>query len=746
MTTTPASIAVERKADRTRQRLGELLLLEGLISQQMLDTALAESIATGVQLGRVLVRSGAIGEDDLAQALSRQLAIVFVNLNRFAFRPEVVWLLSETDARRLRAVVLEDQGARLLVGLADPSDFHALDELERILKRDIALAACSESQMLAAFDRVYAPLADTASQAAKAKSSRKVSEPIEQKAAQPRMRLGDLLLSEGLITQQVLDSALAESTATGKRLGRVLVDNGAIREDKLALVLSRQLDIQFINLNRFTFDPEVVKLLPEAAARRFRAVILADHGDSLRVALADASDANTKDELERFLRRNITLAACSESHLLAAFDRLYRRTDEISGHARALEKDIGSGVDFGQLLGSNAPGDAPVMRLLQSLFEDAIQVRASDIHIEPQEHSLQIRFRVDDMLLPQTKADVRIAGALAQRMKLMAGLDISERRLPLDGRFSIKVRQREIDVRLSTLPGQHGESIVLRLLDQSGAVRNLDAVGMPALMLERMRHIITGGSGMVLVTGPTGSGKTTTLYAALAEVDVASQKVITVEDPVEYRLPGIVQVQVNEKIELTFARVLRATLRQDPDVVLVGEMRDMETAEIGLRAALTGHMVLSTLHTRDAPSTLFRLFDMGCPPYMVATSLRAVLAQRLLRLNCGSCSQMHISSAQEQAWLIAIGGEAAALTQSYRGVGCSHCNNTGYRGRTGVFEMLVMDSVLTEAAVNSDPARFMVLARERMQGGTLADHALALVRERRTSIAEAMRIASMDDD
>ena len=560
------------------------------------------------------------------------------------------------------------------------------------------------------------------------------------------MRLGELLLAEGLITQQALDAALVESRLTGKRLGRVLSSHGTVSEDKLALLLSRQVDLPFVNLSRFVLRPEIVKLLPEATARRFLAVVLEDRGDSLLVGFGDPSDFNAQDAVERILKRDIMPAACAESQLLAALDRIYRRTDEISGHARALERDIGSVGDFGKAPVADAPGDAPVMRFLQSLFEDAIQVQASDIHIEPQERSLQIRFRIDDILVPQAEADGSISAAVAQRLKLMAGLDISERRLPLDGRFSITVRQRDIDVRLSTLPGQHGESIVMRLLDQSGAVRGLDAIGMPPQMMERLRNILAAGSGMVLVTGPTGSGKTTTLYAALSEIDVVSQKVITVEDPVEYRLPGIVQVQINEKIELSFARVLRGTLRQDPDVVLVGEMRDAETVEIGLRAALTGHMVLSTLHTRDAPSALFRLLDMGAPAYMVATSLRAVVAQRLVRLNCTSCAQAHPLSAQEHVWLTSVGGAEAAATSAVRGAGCSHCNGTGYRGRVGLYEMFVMDLALTDAAVHSDPAQFMALARKRMQGSRLVDHALDLVRERRTSVAEAMRVASMDED
>lgn len=488
-----------------------------------------------------------------------------------------------------------------------------------------------------------------------------------------------------------------------------------------------------------------MKLLPESAARRYRALVLDKHGADLLVAMADPIDVGALDEIERQLKRRIAPAACPESQVLAALDRMYRRTDEISGHARALQKDIGEALPAAQAAGEPRE-DAPVVRLLQSLFEDAVQVRASDIHIEPQERGLQIRFRIDGVLRQQAESDARIAGPLTQRLKLMAGLDISERRLPMDGRFSAHAREREIDVRMSTLPGQYGESIVLRLLDQSGTVRGLDGIGMPAPMVESLRSILKTSEGMVLATGPTGAGKSTTLYAALTEIDRVGRKVVTVEDPVEYRLPGIVQVQVNDKIDLTFARVLRATLRQDPDVVLVGEMRDAETVEIGMRAALTGHLVLSTVHTRDAPSATVRLLDLGAPTYMVATCLRAVIAQRLCRLNCARCSAEHAPSAQEHAWLRLIGGEEGGRIGVRRGAGCAYCGGTGYHERTGLYEMFVMDETLVDAAVAGGTARLLGAAREAMRGQTLADHAFALVREGRTSVAEAMRVSNAGEE
>lgn len=569
--------------------------------------------------------------------------------------------------------------------------------------------------------------------------------PVVASGRPEKLRLGDVLVQQRLISQEQLQQTLELQRQTGKKVGRLLIEMGAITEDLLANGLARQLRIPFVNLKTFPFRPEIVKLLPESAARRFRALVLEEKGDALLVALADPLDLFAYDELTRLLKRSVLIAAVPESQLALAFDRLYRRTEEITGLARALERDIGDAVDFGELTVSVGAEGAPVVRLLQSLFEDAVQVGASDVHIEPQENSLQIRVRVDGVLQVQTQADKRIGAALAQRLKLMAGLDISEKRLPQDGRFSVRVKTHTVDVRLSTLPTNYGESAVMRLLNQGSGMKRLDQIGMPTDMLKRFRDLLGRNSGLVLVTGPTGSGKTTTLYAALAEINADELKVITVEDPVEYRLPGLTQVQVNDKIDLTFARVLRATLRQDPDVILVGEMRDAETAEIGLRAAITGHLVLSTLHTRDAISTPFRLLDMGVPPFMVATSLQAVIAQRLVRLNCVECAAPHAPTPQEQSWLSAMVDDLEPVLAK-RGTGCSSCNGTGYSGRQGVYELLEMDAVLTQAASRTDPAAFMKLARERMKGRTMSYHVLQLVRQGRTSLAEGLRIGFDADD
>ena len=544
-----------------------------------------------------------------------------------------------------------------------------------------------------------------------------------------KLKLGEVLLQQRLVSHDQLEQALKLQQQSGKKLGRLLVEAGVITDELLASVVAQELRIAFVNLKSFLFRADLVQLLPESAARRFRALVLDDKGDSLLVAMADPLDLFAFDEVTRLLKRPIVVAGVPENQLLLAFNRLYQRSEEISGHARALEKDLKGTVDFGELAATSSLESAPVVRLLQSLFENAMQMGASDIHIEPQEDKLQIRVRVDGVLQTQTLADKRIGAALAQRIKLMAGLDIAEKRLPQDGRFSVHIKQHTIDVRLSTMPTSYGESSVMRLLHQGPNMKRLDTIGMPADMLRRFREVLARASGLVLVTGPTGSGKTTTLYAALAELNAEELKIITVEDPIEYRMRSITQVQVNEKIDLSFARVLRSTLRQDPDVILLGEIRDTETAEIGLRAAITGHLVLSTLHTRDAMSTPFRLLDMGVPAFMVATSLQAVIAQRLVRLNCVECTAPVLASVQEQSWLDAMleAADSKDAVSPQGGSGCLACHGTGYAGRQGVYEWLEMDAVLTQAASRADPAAFMKAARERMRGHTLAQHVLELV-------------------
>lgn len=558
-----------------------------------------------------------------------------------------------------------------------------------------------------------------------------------------KIRIGDLLVEAKLISQNQLEEALAEQKKSGRKLGQVFIDNGYVSEQDILNTLSQQLSIPFVDLLRYNFNPATVRLIPEIQARRFRSIALADDDTGVLVGMADPTNIFAYDELSRILNRPIRLAVVRELDLLKTIDSVYRKTEEISGFAEELSDELtDSDVDLQQMLETADVADAPVVKLLQSLFEDAVQIGASDIHIEPDEGVLRIRQRVDGILQEHVMDEIRIAPALVLRLKLMAGLDISEKRLPQDGRFSIKVLERNIDIRISTMPVQYGECVVMRLLDQSGGILDLHELGLPDDIRERVEKIIRRPHGMLLVTGPTGSGKTTTLYSALKQLNVPEKKIITVEDPVEYRLLRVNQVQVNTDIGLSFGRVLRTTLRQDPDIVLVGEMRDEETAEIGLRAAMTGHLVLSTLHTNDAVSTVNRLLDMGIKSYLLASALHAILAQRLVRRICQSCLRPAELNEQQAAWLKSHGGEAIQKITFKQGAGCAHCNNLGYSGRIGVYELLEFDRELSDELAHGDSRSFAKLARNAKGFRALQTVALQYAVQGITTIEEVMRISA----
>ncbi|WP_394228330.1 GspE/PulE family protein [Pseudoalteromonas spongiae] len=556
-----------------------------------------------------------------------------------------------------------------------------------------------------------------------------------------KMRLGDLLVHEHIISEQQLNDALQAQKITGRKLGATLIEQQVIEETQLLRFLAQQLNVAFVNLDNEKLDPKVVKLIPEVYARRFRALALADLGESIQIAMSDPADLSSLDQLAPIIApKQIEIVVAQEQQILNAFDNLYRRTQDIESFASQLQEEYQETEEFELNALDENTSDATVVKLLQSIFEDAVQMRASDIHIEPDEGILRIRQRIDGILHENTLDQVAISAALVLRLKLMSGLDISEKRLPQDGRFNITIKGHNIDVRVSTMPVQHGESVVMRLLDQSAGLLTLDETGMPLKVLNKMRTALKRPHGMILVTGPTGSGKTTTLYGALSELNQSSKKIITVEDPVEYRLPRINQVQVNSKIGLSFASVLRTTLRQDPDILMVGEMRDQETVEIGLRGALTGHLVLSTLHTNDAITSAMRLIDMGAPSYLVASSLRAILAQRLVRRVCDKCASDYTPDAQELAWVNHINPRFSGA-QFKLGKGCNSCNQTGYRGRIGVFELLEMNEPMMDALRLADTQAFSEAARANPEFEPLSVMALDYASQGITSLEEVFRVA-----
>jgi len=557
-----------------------------------------------------------------------------------------------------------------------------------------------------------------------------------------RMRLGDLLVHENIISEAQLMDALGSQKTSGKKLGAALIDLGHLTEVQLLTFLAQQLNVEFIDISQRKIDPAVAQQLPEVHARRHRALVIDDDGMMVTLAMNDPADLNAIDAIELLVSpKQINLAAITETQLLEAFDQLYRRTRDIAAFAEQLSEEHGDDDEF-ELVGlADGDDDATVVKMLQSIFEDAVQIKASDIHIEPEEKLVRIRLRVDGVLQESIINEANVANALVLRLKLMASLDISEKRLPQDGRFNVKIKGHSIDVRVSTMPVQHGESVVMRLLDQSAGILGMEQSGMPKEMQEKLRFQMTRPHGMILVTGPTGSGKTTTLYGVLNELNEPGKKIITVEDPVEYRLPRINQVQVATKIGLDFSSVLRTTLRQDPDILMIGEMRDHETVEIGLRGALTGHLVLSTLHTNDAISSALRLTDMGAAGYLVASSLRAIIAQRLVRKNCEHCQTSHQLSQNEVNWMAHLSTTDIGAHHFTRGAGCQRCQQTGMSGRIGVFEFLEIDKDMAQALRKDDPDGFTQAATNCEGFETLATAALKYALEGIIPVSEVLRLA-----
>ncbi|MEW5791789.1 MAG: GspE/PulE family protein [Pseudomonadota bacterium] len=557
-----------------------------------------------------------------------------------------------------------------------------------------------------------------------------------------KIRLGDLLVQNGIISPIQLEQALALQKTSGHKLGRVLVENGLMPEQSLLNFLATQLNIPHIDLTQFRVEAALVNRLPETFARRFRAIPLKDQGGSILVGISDPTDIYALDELSRLLGKPVEAAVVSEAVLLELLPRFYKGVSQAAGLAEELVQEVAARSPD-ELLTETSAEDAPVVRFLNALLKDAVRMGASDVHLEPDAKLLRVRFRVDGVLHEQVTGEARIAAAVTSKLKLMANLDIAERRLPQDGRFNLTVEGRAFDIRVSTLPIRFGESIVLRLLDQSSVRLRFQQLGMDAAVEASLRGMVYQPHGLILVTGPTGSGKTTTLYAALNEINSVEKKIITVEDPVEYQLDLVNQVQVNPRIGLDFARVLRSVLRQDPDVVMLGEIRDQETAQIAMRAALTGHLVLSTLHTNDAASSLTRLLDLGVEPFVVSSSALGVMAQRLVRRICDKCKteDAAVPELLRARFARQLGVDVHDL-RFHKGRGCLACNNTGYKGRQAIHELIQVDAAVRAAIESGEIQVILDAAREQPQFQPLRIMALRLAVAGVTTLEEVARVTA----
>ncbi len=565
-------------------------------------------------------------------------------------------------------------------------------------------------------------------------------------------RLGELLVREDLITPLQLQKALEETKRSGGRLGAELAKLGFLEENELTAFLSRQYGVPSINLKEFEIDPDVIQLIPRDVVSKHQVIPVNRTGSTLIVAMADPSNIFAVDDIKFLTGYNVEVVVAAEQDIAEAEEKYYTQSVNFDDVMDDFEDgDIEFGEEGGEedediniLDLEKSAGDAPVVKLVNLILMDAIRKNASDIHCEPFEKQFRIRYRIDGMLYEVMKPPVKLKHAITSRLKIMAQLDIAERRLPQDGRIKMKLgRNREMDFRVSSLPTLWGEKVVLRLLDKSNLQLDMTKLGFEERTLERFKEAIYQPYGMILITGPTGSGKTTTLYSVLSELNKSTTNISTAEDPVEYNLFGINQVQMHDEIGLNFATALRAFLRQDPDIILVGEIRDFETAEIGIKAALTGHLVLSTLHTNDAPSSISRLLNMGIEPFLVSSSVLMIGAQRLVRTVCQDCKEPQ--EVTEQTLLdIGVKPEEAEEYEVHVGAGCRTCNNTGYKGRSACYEIMPMTEEIREFVLNG--ASTLEIKREAIRQGmkTMRMAALTKLKNGTSSLEEVVRMTAGD--
>lgn len=559
----------------------------------------------------------------------------------------------------------------------------------------------------------------------------------------PNKNITDIIIDKFKITESQLK--IAEETAKQQsiRLTQALIEHEFISEVDLAKVIAIENNVIFATLKDYQLTEKIVAKLPEVIARKYQAIVLEDNADEYLVGMTDPSDIFAYDEIAKHLDKPFKLAVVLADELNHSIDLLYRHRAEITEFAEELNEEISAkSINLDDFSIDTGVEDAPVVKLLSSLFTDAINMNASDIHIEPDKHVLRIRLRIDGDLQESIIEEKVIVSSLTLRLKLMSGLNIAEKRVPQDGRFNIIVKDQSVDIRLSTLPTQFGETVVMRLLNQSRGIVSYEELGIDKQLSDKITTIVNRPFGMLLVTGPTGSGKTTTLYSILNNINTANKKIISAEDPIEYHLPRINQVQIKENIGLTFTKVLHSALRHDPDVIMIGEIRDEESTKIALRASMTGHLVLATLHTNDAASSPVRLISMGVKSFLIANALSAVLAQRLAKKVCDKCAMTYTLTENDKAWLHKIDSTLITKASFRIGSGCTYCNNTGLHGRVGVFELLILNKEMIGALNNGDTKAYYEAVKADKSHKNLGSAALELSANGIIPLQEAYKVIS----
>ena len=715
-------------------KLGEMLISKGLITREALEQALVQQEKTGELLGKILLQEGKITETDLYRTLAEQAGIAFLeDTSGIEADPEIASLFLRTDALRYRAIPVAEEGGEVTVILGETRH---QEEVRRILNRPVRFFLTTPTAWEQLFERTYperARLGEILVQEGKlGREDLQQALKVQQRLGRSRS-IGEVLVELGYVTPEDIEEALQKQRSGGGRLEDTLVQSGKINPEMLAKSIAIQQGYPYIDPQETPPDPGVVMLVPEAMARRYTVFPHHLEGDALVVLMKDPRNIFAIDDLRMFTKREIKPAVATEDAILKLIERFYGHTGELEELAKEFARER---PEEEQPEASNLDDNA-IVRLVNTIIREAYLQDASDIHIEPRQDHVLVRIRVDGALREYTRLPKGAAPAIASRIKIMGHLDIAERRLPQDGRVRYRDHSIDLDLRLSTLPTVYGEKIVMRLLRRAADIPEIEHLGFAPSVFERFQEVIQKPYGIFLITGPTGSGKSFTTFSILKRIATPDKNTTTVEDPVEYEIPGINQTQVNPQAGLTFARALRAFLRQDPDIIMVGEIRDQETAQIATEAALTGHLVIATLHTNDAAGAITRLEEMGIELFNISASLIGVLAQRLVRRVCDHC---RVEVDPDPAVLNSLGLSAADLEGKtlYRGVGCERCGGTGYRGRYAIHELLVVDDVIRQAIVAGKSAtEIKALARERGMR-TLREDGIYKALEGITTLEEVM--------
>jgi type IV pilus assembly protein PilB len=721
----------------TSKRLGSIAIERGLLTEEGLAEAVAEQQRTGGLLGRILVKLGLLDEDALTQLLAEQLGLTYVtSIASEPFDEALASHLLRLDAVQFSAVPLRHDGGELVVAVADP---RRIADLEAILQVPCSFVAAPEAEVQKRIEVMYANdkgrLGETLLMTKKLKREQLRKALAEQAKLGKVKPLGEILVDLGYVTQLDVDEALNKQRSGGGRLEDTLVQSGKISPEMLAKSLAMQLNYDYVEEGNVKVDPMVVTLVPEATVRRYQAMPIRTEGNTLVVAMKDPRHVFALDDIRLITGKEIQPAVATEETLSRLINRFYRDGADMDELARAVMEEVGGQAQVEE--DTSAIDDNALVKVVNSIIREAILNDISDIHLEPRPDKVIVRVRKDGSLREYMTMPKATAGALAARIKIMGGLNIAERRVPQDGRVRYKDKSTEVDLRLSTLPTVYGEKAVMRLLKKATSIPEIEQLGFADHNFQRFTDVIQKPYGMFLITGPTGSGKSFTTFSILKRIATPDVNVSTVEDPVEYEVPGINQTQVNMKAGLDFARALRAFLRQDPDIIMVGEIRDHETAKIAMEAALTGHLLIATLHTNDAAGAVVRLTEMGIEPFNVSASLIGVLAQRLVRKVCRDC-RVEYTPEPDVMRRLGLHPDEIRGKKLYRGVGCEKCGGSGYNGRYAIHELLVVDDDLSTAIVKEQSALEMKEIAMRNGMRTLREDGVLKAFEGITTLEEVL--------